>query len=58
MNVVALGDHLRANEQVDLAGVKSGQKVFQIVTATHGIAIHAADASAGKNLSQPFLALL
>ena len=58
VNVVALGDHLRADEQIDLARVQARQQPFQIVAAAHRVAIHAPDARAGKNLRQPLLALL
>src|SRR5579859_6317858 len=52
------GNHLRAHQQVDLAGMQSRQQVFQIVAAAHRVTIHAADPRAWKDLSQALLALL
>ena len=58
MNVVPLGDHLRADEQIDFARVQPRQQPLQIVPAAHRVAIHAADARKGKDLRQPLFALL
>ena len=58
VNVVAFGDHLRADEQVDLAGVQPRQQPLQVVAAAHGVAIHAADARGGKDFAEPLFALL
>jgi hypothetical protein len=58
VNIVALGDHLRADEQVDLAGVEACEQAFEIGSATNRVAVHAADARVGKYLAQPFFALL
>ena len=49
VDVVALGDHLRADEEIDFAGVKAGEQALEIVAAANGVAIHAADARAGKD---------
>jgi hypothetical protein len=49
VNVVALGDHLRAHQQVDLARVQPRQQPFQVAAAAHRVAVHAADARAGKD---------
>ena len=58
VNVVALGDHLRAHQQIDFARVQARQQAFQIVAPAHRVAVHAPDARAGKNLRQPLFALL
>ena len=58
MNVVPLGNHLRAHQQIDLARVQPRQQPLQVVPPAHRVAIHAADARARKNLRQPLLALL
>ena len=50
VNVVALGDHLRAHQQIDFARVQARQQPLEIVASAHGVAIHAADARAGKDL--------
>ena len=44
MNVVALGDHLRADQQVHLAGVHGVQHALEISMAAHRIAVEASDA--------------
>ena len=58
MNVVALGDHLRADQQVDLAGVQPREQPLHIAAAADRVAIHAPDARVRKELLQPLLALL
>ena len=58
VNVVPLGDHLRADQQIDLARVQPREQMLQVVPPAHGVAIHAADPRAGKDLRQPLLALL
>ena len=52
VDVVALGDHLRAHQQVDLAGVKAGQQSFHVAAAADGVAIHAADSGVGEQFLQ------
>ena len=58
VNVVSLRDHLRAHQQIDLAGMQAGQHVLQIVAAAHRIAVHASNPRKRKDLAQPLLALL
>ena len=58
MDVVAFGDHLGADEEVDVAGVEAGEQALHVVTAADGVAVHAADAGVGEDLLQAFLALL
>ena len=58
MDVMALGDHLRADEQVDLAGMEAHEEALHVRAAAHGVSVHAADACAGKDLLKPLLALL
>ena len=58
VNVVALSDHLRPDEQVNFAGVEAREQMFEIVASTDSIAVHAADARAGKDFREAFFALL
>ena len=58
VHIVALGDHLRAHQQVDLARVQAHQQPLHVAAAANGVAIHAPDARAGENLLQTLLALL
>ena len=48
VDVVALGDHLRADQEIDLPAVQPRQQVLHIETVADGIAVHAADAGLGK----------
>ena len=48
VDVVALGDHLRADEQVDLAAVQAHEQALHVEAAADGVAVHAADARVGK----------
>jgi hypothetical protein len=58
VDVVPFCDHLGADQQVDLARVQPREQALHIVTAAHGVAIHAADARMGKDLLQALLTLL
>ena len=44
VNVVALGDHLGADEQVDFARVQARKQALHVMAASDGVAVHAADA--------------
>jgi len=44
VNVVALGDHLRAHQQVEFAFVESVEGAFEIFAAAHRVAIETPDA--------------
>src|SRR5207244_3609901 len=50
--VVALRDHLRADEDVDLAFAKSSEHAFEVSHMPHCVPIDAADARIGKKLLQ------
>ena len=58
MDVVALGDHLRADEEVDFAGVQALEEALHVAAAADGVAVHAADARVGEEFLQAFFALL
>ncbi len=58
MDVVALGDHLRADEEVDLAGVEALEEALHVAAGADGVAVHAADARVGEEFLQAFFALL
>ena len=58
VDVVALGDHLRADEKIDLACVEPGEQALHLVAPAHGVAVHASDARVGEEFLQPLLALL
>src|SRR6266702_2483700 len=58
VDVMPLGNHLRAYQQVDFTGVKPRQKPLEVIAAAYGVAIHTADARRGKYLRKPLLALL
>ncbi len=58
VDIVALGDHLRAHQQVDVPAVQTIEKVFHVEPVADGIAIHAADAGLGKEFLQTLFALL
>ena len=46
--IVALGDHLRADEHVELAAAKAVQQIGETAPPAHRVAIDAADARVGK----------
>src|SRR5258708_2603395 len=54
----SLGDHLCAQQQIDFAGMETCEQALEIVTATHRVAIHAANAGCRKDFGQALLALL
>ena len=58
VDVVALRNHLGADQQVDLAGVQAYEQPLHVMTAAHRVAVHAANARMRKDLLQPLLALL
>ena len=55
---MALGDHLGADQQVDLSGMQRTEHSFQIVPAAHRIAIQPANPRLGKHRVQDVLQLL
>src|SRR5437879_13189980 len=57
MDVVPLGDHLRAHQQVDLTGVELVQHALKIVAGADGIAVQASNARLWKRLMEPLLYL-
>ena len=58
MNVVALGDHLRAYEQIDFACIHAGESALEIFAAADGVAIQSPNAGLGKQAMQQFFELL
>ena len=54
----ALGDHLGADEDINLAGAEIAQDAAVIVLAFHGIGVHAADARVREEFGQGVLDLL
>src|ERR1700739_680062 len=58
MDIVPLGDHLRAYQQINLPAVQPSKQVLHVEPVTDGIAVHAADASMRKELLQTLFALL
>ena len=55
--VEALGDHLGAEEDVDLAGSEGGEGVLEDVFLARGIGVEAGEAGFGKDLAEDFLDL-
>src|ERR1700677_3245825 len=51
----ALGDHLSADEDINLSGTKIPQYFSVIILALHRIGVHAPDSCAGKKLGKRFL---
>ncbi len=49
--VEAFGDHLSADEDVELLGTELAQGVAQLVLALHGVGVHAGDAGLGEDLA-------
>ena len=43
VNVVTLGDHLRADEKIDFPRVHPGQHAFEVIAPAHRVAIDARD---------------
>ena len=58
VDVVSLGDHLGADEEIDLASVEAGEQAFHIHAAADGVAVHASDASVGEEFFEALFALL
>jgi hypothetical protein len=58
VDVVALCDHLRADEEIDLAGVEALEEALHVAAGADGVAVHAADARVGEELLQALFALL
>ncbi len=56
--IVTLGDHLRADEDVDLAALEAREDPLVLAAAAHGVAVHALDARRGRELAQHLLDLL
>ena len=54
----ALGDHLRADENIDLAHAEVAQDAPVILLALQGVGIHALDAGLREELGQGVLDLL
>src|SRR5215472_12775508 len=54
MNIVALGDHLRANQNVDFAAMQSAQHALEVIAPANRIAIEPLDARARKQAMQKF----
>src|SRR4051812_33605315 len=50
MDVVAFGHHLRADQDVNLAGIQLVQHSLEIMPSAHCVAIQSADARRGKCL--------
>ena len=50
-----LGDHLGAEENIDLAGAKIAEDAAEVILALEGIGIHAGDARLGKEFREGFL---
>ena len=44
VNVVTLGDHLRADEQIEFAIIERAQSAFEIIVTADSVAIEAGDA--------------
>ena len=57
MNVVAFGDHLRPDQQVEFSGIQSAQRTLEISMAAHRIAIESSNAGLRKISVQQFLQL-
>ena len=57
-NVVALGDHLRAHQDVEIAFAKTVQDALEMPLAAHRVAIHARDPRLGKIAMQLFFDFL
>jgi len=54
----ALGDHLGADEDIDLVGLEGGQSIAQRVFPAHGIGVDAGELRFRENLGHDFLDLL
>ena len=53
-----LGDHLRAEEQVELAGAEVREHLAELVLARHGVGVDARHAGAGEELGDDLLGAL
>src|ERR1700677_2781771 len=58
MNVMTLGNHLRAHQQVELAFVQRIERALKIFVATNRITIQAGDAGLRKHSVKQFFKLL
>ena len=58
LEVVPLGDHLRADQNIDAAGGERAQNLLEGALAARGVAIEARDARIGKQRAQRLLELL
>ena len=57
MNVVALGDHLRTDQQIEFAFIERIQRAFEVFTAAHRVAIQTSDARLRKHPVQQLFEL-
>ncbi len=58
VNIVAFGDHLGADEEVDFTGMEAGKKALHVHASTNRVAIHSPDASVGKEFLEALFTLL
>src|SRR5438067_6541892 len=58
MDVVALSNHLRANDNIEFSGMQGGKHALEIVTAVDGVAIEPGNARLGKHAVELLLQLL
>ena len=58
VNVVALGDHLRAHQHVEFAFVERVQGTLEVFATANGVAIEATDARLREHAVQQFFQLL
>ena len=52
VNVVPLGDHLRADQQIEFTFIERIQRALEIFAAAHRVAVQASDARLGKHAVQ------
>ena len=45
--IEALGDHLRADEHIELLVLEGGERLLVVLAPAHGVRVHARDACAG-----------
>ena len=57
MDVMPLGDHLGADQQIEFSGVKLVQNALEVMTGAHSVAIETPDAGTWKSFLQSFLNL-
>ena len=58
VNVMAFGDHLGADEQVEFAFVQGVQRALEIFVAANGVAVEAGDARLREHAVQQLFELL